>query len=281
VIKVQRLSAVDYIKKASSRGEVVSLDYLSIFRSELKIKLLLSLLNGEKKIADLRTDVETRDTTIFHILEEFGDLKLTTKSQGVYKLTSLGIIEAKITREFLSLTDVIEKFGDFWYGHDITEITTRHLLNIGALKEATLIHAKDEELGLVHKKFMEHVSTSKTIKGISPIFHSDFVSLFEQLLDKGCTIELVVDKKVLEKIMGIVDFKLARKYLSAGSLKIYLRNNLRIALALTEKSFSLGLYTLSGTYDDNMDLVSESAQAIEWGEHLFEDIVIDSKRIEF
>jgi predicted transcriptional regulator len=54
---------------------------------------------------------------------------------------------------------------------------------------------------------------------------------------------------------------------------------LKIALALTESSFSLGLFDLSGTYDDNMDLRSNSIEAIKWGERLFEDAIRDSQRI--
>ena len=77
---------------------MVSLDHLSLLRSELKLKILLSLFNGKRRIAELRSDVETRDTTILHVLEEFGDLNLITKTQGVYTLSSLGVIEAIIIR---------------------------------------------------------------------------------------------------------------------------------------------------------------------------------------
>jgi predicted transcriptional regulator len=54
---------------------------------------------------------------------------------------------------------------------------------------------------------------------------------------------------------------------------------LKIALALTERSFSLGLFALSGKYDDTMDLRSDRIEAIKWGERLFEDAVKGSSRI--
>ncbi len=255
------------------------MDYLSPFRSELKLKILLSLLDGERKIADFRTNIETRDTTILHILEEFGDLGLTTKSQGLYKLSSLGIIEARILREYISITDVLEKFKDFWFLHDITDIPTQSLLNLGALRNASIVKTEASELGIVHQTFLETVKQSKRIRGISPIFHPDFISLFGHLLDNGCTIELIVSTDVLKKIVSIVDFKSIKKYLSADKLKIFLKNEVKIALALTETSFSLGLFTLSGAYDDGMDLLSDSPEAIDWGENLFEDIVKNSARV--
>ncbi len=258
---------------------MIPLDYLSPLRSELKLKILLSLLNGDRKIAELRSDVESRDTTILHVLEEFGDLNLTTKTQGIYKLTSLGIIEAKVFKEYISTAEVIEKFKDFWLSHNVNDIPSHFLQNMGALKDSQLVRTEASELGIVHKTFMENLKTAKRIRGISPIFHPDFISLFEQLLNQGCTIELIVNSDVFNKIAGFVDLELAKKYLIENKLKIFLKDDLKIALALTEHSFSLGLFALSGMYDDSMDLLSESSEAIEWGEQFFEEAAKGSTRI--
>jgi predicted transcriptional regulator len=255
------------------------MDYLSPLRSELKLKILLSLLNGEKKISELRFDAATRDTTILHVLEEFGDLNLTTKTQGLYKLSPLGKIEAKILKEFISTTEVIEKFKDFWFSHNIDDIPLFLLQNLGALKDAELVRTQASELGIVHQKFVESIRTSKKIKGISPIFHPDFISLFAQHLEQGSTIELIVSSNVLNKIVGFVDYDLVKKYSAEDRLRVYLNDDLKIALALTEKCFSLGLFALSGTYDDGVDLQSDSVEAIRWGERLFEDAVKGSQRI--
>ena len=255
------------------------MDYLSPIRSELKLKILLKLLNGEKKISELRLDAETRDTTILHVLEEFGDLNLTTKTQGLYKLSPLGIIEAKILKEFISTTEVVEKFKDFWLSHNVDDIPAHLLQNIGALKDAQLVRTQASELGIVHQTFIETIKTSKKIKGISPIFHPDFISLFGQLLEQGSTIELIISSDVLNKITGFVDFELVKKYFAEDKLRVFLKDDLKIALALTESSFSLGLFALSGTYDDSMDLRSNSIEAIKWGERLFEDAIKGSQRI--
>jgi predicted transcriptional regulator len=155
---------------------MVSLDNLSLLRSELKLKILFSLFNGKRRIAELRSDVETRDTTILHVLEEFGDLNLITKNQGVYTLSSLGVMEAKIIKEYLLAEEVIEKFKDFWLSHNVDDIPAYLLQNIGALKDAQLVRTGATELGIVHKTVLEGLKTCKRIKGISPIFHPDFIS---------------------------------------------------------------------------------------------------------
>ena len=255
------------------------MDYLSPLRSELKLKILLNLLGGERRIADLRADVETRDSTILHILEEFGDLNLVAREQGVYKLTSMGMIEAKILKEYVSTSEVIEKYKDFWLQHNVADIPTRLLLNLGALIDAVLVRTKASDLGVVHKTFIETVKTSKRMRGISPIFHTDFTFLFGQLLQQGCNVELIVSSEVLKKVLGTADLTPLKEYLASESLKVFLNDNVKLALAVTEHTFSLGLFTNSGTYDDSMDLLSTSLQAVEWGEHLFEDVLKNSTRL--
>ena len=259
--------------------ELIHREYFSPIRSELKLSILLKLLDGEKKISELRLDSKTRDTTILHVLEEFGDLNLTTKSQGIYKLTPLGVIEAKNFKEFVSSTEVIGKFKEFWASHNVDDIPEYLIQNIGALKHSELVCTKASELGIVHQKFMDSIRGSKKIKGISPIFHPDFISLFGHLLEDDSTVELIVSSDVLNKITGFVDLEVVLKYMKEDRLRVFLNDDIEIALALTENSFSLGLFSLSGTYDDSTDLRSTDGEAIKWGERLFESAIKGSQRI--
>ena len=255
------------------------LDYLSPLRSELKLKILLSLLSGERKIADLRSDVETRDTTILHVLEEFGELCLTTKSQGVYRLSSLGLLETNVFKELISTTEVIEKFKDFWLLHNVADIPSHLLLNIGALSDALLVRTDATELDIVHTKILEILKTSKKVRGISPVFHRDYVPVVERLLKEGNSVELIFSSKVLNRTLTSAETGLIKKYIQEGKLKISLNENVKIALTVSENSFSMGLFKLNGEYDYGADLISLNQEAIEWGEHLFEDVVKVSTRI--
>jgi predicted transcriptional regulator len=255
------------------------LDYLSPLKSELKLKILLSLLKGERKIAELRADVESRDTTILHVLEEFGDLDLITKSQGVYRLSSLGLFETKILKDFISTIEVIEKFKDFWLLHNVADIPSHLLLNIGALSDALLVRTEATELDIVHTKILEILKTSKKVRGISPVFHRDYVPVVERLLKEGNSVELIFTSKVLNRTLTSAETGLIKKYIQEGKLKISLNENVKIALTVSENSFSMGLFKLNGEYDYDADLISLNQEAIEWGEHLFEDVVKVSTRV--
>ena len=77
-------------------------DCIIPLRSELKLRILLNLLKGDQKLAELKAEIGTRETTILHALKNLEELNLTTKSDGVYSLTSLGVIDSQIFGEFSS-----------------------------------------------------------------------------------------------------------------------------------------------------------------------------------
>jgi predicted transcriptional regulator len=248
-------------------------------RSELKVRILVALLEGPKNLSELKTKLNIRETTILHVLKEFEHLDLTNKTHGTYGLTSIGLVEAKIYEQCIDVSAVIENFKEFWLTHNVTSIPDHLLLRIGELKESTLVKAKSSELQAVHETFMQVLLSSKTIKGISPIFHPDYVSAFRHLLSQGNLVDLIITTDVLNKTLKSADAKLLQEFLAAEKLKIFIKDDLKIALTITENSFSLGLFNLSGEYDYSMDLISLSPKAISWGEELFKILISESKRL--
>ena len=256
------------------------MDYLAPLRSELKQKIILSLLGGDKKLSELKSEVEYRETTILHVLKEFENLSLTAKSGGTYSLTSLGIIVAQICKDFNAASVVLEKFKDFWLPHDIKPIPPQLMTKIGALQDSTLIRTDRTELGKVYESFLQILMTSTKVTGVSPIFHPDYVPVIEHLLSQGNMVELILTNAVLKKTMSSAHPDQVMSSLKNGNLKIYLNEDLKVALTVTDKNFSLGLFLEGGGYDDKMDLISLSPQAIQWGEELFAHMLKTSRRIE-
>ena len=145
------------------------MDYLETLRSKLKLKIILILLKGEKRLADLKGELgcATSETTILHVLKEFEKLQLTTKSGGIYRLSSLGLMEAQISKEYSSAAEAIGAFKDFWFLHDISGVPSDLLLQIGSLKESKVVKAENERMDKVHETFLEVILTSKKIQGLS------------------------------------------------------------------------------------------------------------------
>ena len=185
-------------------------------------------------------------------------------------------MEAQICKEYRSVTEVIESFKDFWLTHDINGIPPQFLRTIGALRNAQLIKSGGMDLQKVHENFMAMLASSKSIKGISPIFHPDYISTFKSLLGQGCTIDLIVTNDVLAKTMAVTEAEALQEYLMQGKIRVFLNDNLRFALTVTDNNLSLGLFNLAGEYDYSNDLVCGGKEGVEWGNRLFESILAES-----
>ena len=257
----------------------MSFRYFQVFRSQLKIKLLSSLLEGEKNLSSLRKEVKASGSSIIHAFTDLEALKLMERDGGKYKLTPLGFIEAILIKEIDSALLVIEKFEDYWLTHDISVIPLYLLRRIGDLEESVLIQNDLEDLNKVHKTFQQILLTSKKVQGVSPIFHSDFVQVFQKLLEEGASIELILTRGVLKKTLSLVDKKLFSRYVAENRLNVYLADDLRVALTVTENSFSIGLFSNKEGYDYTKDIISNNLKTIKWGEDLFKHFLTQATKL--
>ncbi len=260
------------------------MEYRALFRSELKQEILLRLLKGDKRLSELKAELESTETTILHVLKEFEKLDLTTKSVGTYSLSSLGRIEAQICKECYQATEVMGKFKDFWLTHDVKPIPPSLTLKIGSLQQATLVKTESSELGKVHATYLKMMANTKKVVGTSPIFHQDYLGAFKELLNQGGTIDLILTSavlgKTLENAVSTGDGELFEKFMSEGRLKIYIIDELKIALTVTENLFSMGLFDLNGQYDYGMDLISLDPESLQWGEEVFQDYLQQARKVE-
>jgi predicted transcriptional regulator len=64
-----------------------------------------------------------------------------------------------------------------------------------------------------------------------------------------------------------------RESLIEEKLRIHIKDDLKVALTITDKNFSLGLFNHKGEYDYSMDLISLSKDSIGWGKKLFQIFV--------
>ena len=258
----------------------MSSPYFKLFRSELKLNMLSSLLRGEKKLGAMRDELGSSGSTIIHALKDLEEMSLTRQEGKYYKLTSLGVMEAMLIEEASLSMKVLERFQDFWLQHDITAIPGHLLQRIGALQDSTLIQDNSMALDRVHVTFQRLLMASRRVWGVSPIFHSDYVGAFQRLLGEGATVDLILTRGVLDKTLTLADTEQIIDYIMRDKLRVFLTEELRIALTVTENGFSMGLFMKDGEYDYTRDLVSSSSKAIEWGEELFRHHLKEAKRLD-
>jgi predicted transcriptional regulator len=255
--------------------------YIQIFRSELKLNLLLSLHEGGKELGELREELGSSGSTIIHALQDLESITLTHKQDKTYELTSMGKVFSIFLKEVGSIVVVLDEFKDFWLRHNVEAIPSDLLKRIGELEGAYLVKDSMTDLAKVHTTFQEILLTSRNLKGASPIFHPDYIAAFQQMLSNGASIDLILTSEVLERTMSLVDPHELSRYVQEERLRVYLMDDLRVALTVTENSFSLGLFTNNGNYDYGMDLISNSEKSIRWGEELFDKLLENAQTLDW
>lgn len=248
----------------------ISSSYIRLPSSGVRLEIILSLAEGAKVLSELRSESGRRATTILHTLTDLEEIGIIKQIDKTYRLTPIGMIEAALLKASVNIAATLEKFQEFWLTHDISSIPESLLLQIGALRNAMLIKTEEVDLGRVHETFLELLKTSKEVKGISPIFHLDYLNIFEDLLKNEASVELILTSEIMEQVISQIDVTSLDFFIKNGRLKLFQSDHLPVGLTVTDNVLSLGLFGLDGRYDYNMDVVCLDPEGRAWGVGLFE-----------
>jgi predicted transcriptional regulator len=251
--------------------------------SGVRMKIILSLMDGPKKTRHLRELIGIQSSTILHGINELEKQKIVSRNVDNYYLSEIGQILALKLEDMIKTLVTIRNNQKLWLNHEIEGIPHDLLMRIGDLSNSNIIESNNTDIFRIHNMFIETIKQAEEIKGISPFFHPDFTEEFLNLMNKGVKVELIITDEILKELIksfhksSLKDFI---KLVSKGNLNLWILNEVKLALTVTDKHLSLGLYTKNGGYDPLIDLVSEDYDAIEWGNTLFKYYRKKSDKIE-
>lgn len=238
--------------------------------SDIRKNILISLNEHEKSLGDLRDGLNISSTTALHALKELETSNLTFQRENkIYTLTIIGRIMAMKLLDFSNAAEVLKKHERFWLEHDLSGIPEHMMEKIGWLENSAILEAPPTNIFLVHATYIEMLTKAKEIKGVSPIFVPEFSSIFTTLAAKtNVDVKLVLTEKVMTKIdKGSLENILCNH----AKINLYVtKDDLKVALTITDYFISLGFFNFDGTYDWNKDLISYDEKGIKWGSELFQ-----------
>ena len=242
--------------------------------SDLRRSILIALKNGKKPLRELRDPLGVSSTTAIHALRELkkDNLVFQAEDRG-YALTKLGEVMVLKLVDIMDAIEVLKKHEDFWLVHDLSGIPLHLLDKIGALSNSSLLSNTAADIFKSHTTLLQILETSNEVKGIYPVFHLDYLKIFEELVKRRrIDVELIVTNEVLENIVGLMeteeDFK---SFLQEPNLSLFAMNeDIKLALTLTDSIFYLGFFADNGVYDRNSALIGNDEKALSWGRELHE-----------
>lgn len=242
--------------------------------SDLRRRTLITLKNGKKALRELRYSLGVSSTTAIHALRELERRNLVFQAEDRgYALTKIGEVMVSKLLDIIAVIEVLNKHEVFWLEHDLSSIPPDLLDKIGALSNSSLITDTSTDIFKSHTTLLQILEISNEVKGIYPVFHLDYLKLFEELVKRRrINVELIVTNDVLENIFGLVeteeDFK---SFLQEPNLSLFaMDEGIKLALTLTDSIFYLGFFTDNGVYDRNNALISDDKKALSWGGKLHE-----------
>lgn len=239
--------------------------------SNIRAKIMLCLSEGPKETGELQKFTGKSQSAILHAIKEFKKQDIILKEGDTFFLSEIGEISTLKLIDMIKTSISLKKFHKLWNNHKIKYIPQDLLRDIGDLSNSKLIESEDLD---IHKPCETHkkiILNSKKVKGFIPVFHKDYIKIFRNILEKGVKVELILIESVLRKTIETDGINDLNKFISTGDLTIWaLNEDVKITFTITNKFFSLCLFSTEGVYDSSKLLVSDHEDAIAWGNKLFD-----------
>lgn len=251
--------------------------------SSIQTKIMISLSEGSKNIKDLEKCMGIPHHTILNNIIELKKEDLIRSNKNNYCLSRFG---EKIVFE---LIDTIKTFAvlknnrELWLNHEIDSIPPELLLKIGDLNNSKLIKSKNIDVAKIHDIHTQVVLNSKKVNGVSPIFYSDYIKTFDEILKKNIDVELILTDSVFKKTIKLLnskDLEKLKRLILQEKLKLWeIKEEVKVAFTVTDNFITFGVFSKNGMYDSTKNLISNDAAAIKWGNELFEYYLKKAKKI--
>lgn len=180
-----------------------------------------------------------------------------------------------------SFKNTLGKFIEYWTSRRLDFIPLELWRKIYLLQNSDIVKSTRLHTTYPHEQFVKLLdSIEKKFKGISPIFHKDYLTKLKLMITKRVEIELIVTSEVLKKIQGELTSEEKSMIFSYTKLKLYVYENIDSGITVSESFISLCLVSKTDiTALMDKYLISYDPVAVSWGEDLFEYYKSKSERI--
>ncbi|MDY6931369.1 MAG: winged helix-turn-helix domain-containing protein [Halobacteriota archaeon] len=261
-----------------------SLNWLRLIgRSEIRIKVLILLIDGAKNIRELRGHLNLPSPTILHAMRGMEDEGLIENTKGEYSLTNIGMVQAIGIRDLADTIAVLFQNKNFWLNHDISGIPFQFLKSIGVLADCEFVKATPDDLLRPLSSFVQLTQRASELKGVFSVVYPGLSDTLKSLLENGAEVEFILTRTVFEKVMeGDIQFlDLLMEKTASKELKLWIiDDDPMISFGVTDSVLSFSLFLEDGTYDTSTELVSYSDEALRWGKDLIKYYIEMAKAVE-
>ncbi|MDO8870083.1 MAG: DUF1724 domain-containing protein [Methanobacteriaceae archaeon] len=246
-------------------------DLKFMVKSKIRLKIMFSLLEGPKSMKEINETHNLSFATISNNMKRLVEENLVKKVENKFEITSFCKLKLDSIIDFQQSTTFSNRFEDLLLDHDISGIPDFLIQDMGVFFDSELVQSTPVDIYKTHNTFINLLSESKEIFGVSPISHPDYTVLFQDLIKTDVNSCLILTDDIIKRTVTTSDLKTITGSITNKNLELRrYSGDLNIAFTVADNFVSLGFFSDDGTYDQNRDLVSKNKDAIDWTKRLFD-----------
>lgn len=259
----------------------------NLFLSEIKVKILLSLLESPKNSKELKKDIKSSSAVHTNLNYFLSNNFVNKNKRSVFHLSSKGEILAINLVSLIENFYVIIKNREFWESHDTNAIPEIFVNKIKYLKNAKYLGLNKRHKvknPLIDSLYLflkgENFKVNNKLCMVLPIFSSYHADFLRTYLEMGGNIEIIISEEIFNPFTEYCDIDVLKNYSRNGQLTMWeLKGDLKLNISFSDDIFILALFGKNGFFDYDTVLFDESKSAINFGKQIFNYYKFDSKEI--
>jgi len=229
-------------------------------------KILQILSDSPKSIKEIGELTGMSPPLISKHLKKLSELGFVDKDNTRYTLTDKGYFVYLALEKFRKIAEILDKDPEFWESHDFSGIPDEFKLRIDEIGDYEILRSDKDEVLKHYKVFSSIYTESEVVRVASAIFFPSHPKMFVEISAKA-DVEAVIPLKVLNTLRSEYKEEL-EQYLANGG-KIYINDDVKLTVIVTEKALCMGFFLRDGKYDTESGLLSLDESAIRWGFELY------------
>lgn len=241
-----------------------------IFMSEKRKNLLFLLRSGPRKMEEILEIMNVSRHALLPQIKILSENGLVIKNKDMCRLTKIGEVLVEDMTPLVGTLTVLENNYDYWTEHDLNSIPPHLLRRIRELGFCRVIEPDLNNMFEINKDLVEQALRSNFVMAATAFLHPSYPSVFLNFIENKIDVSVIMTEDAIEKLKADYGNEL-KLFLDSGYGKLYVYpDNMELAsLFIAEMFLMICLFDKKGRYD-HKDLVFFNADAVRWGQELFE-----------
>jgi len=266
-----KVNGENHISSTTVYGKIED-EIKSIYRSRLQTQILLSLIEENKNLSQLREITGSSSQAVIPKIRILESSQLVKEDGSNYCLSPMGRILASKMQDYILTFGVFSKFKDFWVKHHLGGIPEPLLNDIGDLIDSEIIRETTEDVSKVLSTYFSCLRESRQVFVVSSMTSIELIDAVIERLAKGFPVEVVITRDLFVKLDKEPYTEKYYEMMQFSNLKLMVTEEyVRVGTTVTENFLSFGLYKTDGMlFDITEQIFSCDRKALGWGKKFFQ-----------